>query len=1412
MANKKIYKNRLSLPIFDNKGMGNGNGIAYVPNIIRGGSAIPIGNNMFFMKGKSHNQGGIDIGKDLEVERNEVVQNGKFGTRVFSSVPFLRGVSPAQRVLQGENPDAVFAAQENWKRINKINDDGSRKAALGINLFRPNSFKVQELPIDNFLANSINREIETPEVPTYVLKDDEKPVGKKVNSNDIGGGRLYNGYAVDNHEGENVNGVGGGRVYNNTPTSTTHAIPRKNKYTEEEIYNQRKTGLDLALDELNVPFKDREKYYNLLIPQSVLEPGWTIPSDNNYFGHLKTVNGKRVKIKYNNPKDAWLAHIKNLNRKWPNWITANNQKEYFDIINNEALGLHTLQDWEDYVAKNPTKNAYIYAPAWENNIQQYVDSLSNISNKFNKYKAFGGDKTYVAPKWAQDSYKKYGKVVIGGEPLGIGLGAGRIGTFTGLMRNNLLRSAFRNFKKYGSRASTIIKDSYYDLTDALARPFIRSEKAYKTFKKVRGIGYDTLFGDRRLDGTVKTGKGDFEFFSNLSRLPITFNETNNIINGEKQFGGMKLNIFNLGGLSRSKDYGSKDKPYPSVDKNDFAGGGRSYPIPTRADAVDALRLAGLHHRSDVRAKVYAKYPDLRKKAAAGTDIKFDMYNGTPNNNDGLVVGDNLSFNQAFGTARRAGFHTFTWRGKKYTTELADSSVDNNTYEGGTLPDLVVTGNRGRNANTILLREQNEDKLNENNKTPIIAENNTSNKKQSNSSAGLNSKIIDIIAGSTVGKWFRNKKFNWTPTPREDYNPAEHPSRNIFVEGMKKQIEFNDALKRDWNKYKESRKNNSIRTNVLGRREIPTPGTFDGGEFGGGGAGSKFGYTPKKDKDEEYKFIPVPVSVKRTFNEAFADARKKGLKTFDFNGKKYTTELGNNPKSQSAGNRRFESRLDIALIPIKKKEENKKGTNEDIIKKVNAVIDKHPGFGGGGAGSKFSFGGRKIAKNGIYTPEEIANITDEELLRRIIDPTTDPLWSRSKYNPNSYNYSFIEDRLSRRKRNKAVEAARNRLSELRPSISVDRARELFRGDSSKNVPEFYQREDRPMFETNPLVSRFYNYGWSHNAGAEVPYLINSTNVNNISNTSTPVQTSTSRQVAKTATQKNNIPAVSPAAQRILDNAELAPYQNFSHPTLAEVAGRYPISERVGSSTSVTPISSSTGNGTNPADVEAVRSGNFKAIDNDRYVPIHTTTEDWVGLGANLLGSIGSYLGTRAMLNRYPMPSKPVPAIAQKLKTRFNINSALDQIREQAGTLGRMVDNNTASSRVAQARKQGISNNATASTNQQYNQKENIETQLINQDIMNRQRVGLYNNQVYNNWLDNLFNTRRYVADAKIGNFNNVLSGANQSVQDLLGRIEGRNALGRNLIFMQAAYPDVNWRNIFQNNRELARSFGFRFLNN
>lgn len=89
-----------------------------------------------------------------------------------------------------------------------------------------------------------------------------------------------------------------------------------------------------------------------------------------------------------------------------------------------------------------------------------------------------------------------------------------------------------------------------------------------------------------------------------------------------QENGKKYNIKRMGGLNRKQDYGSKRKPYPNVNSSDFAGSNRSYPIPTKADAIDALKLAGLHGRNDVKAKVYAKYPSL-KKAPFGTKYPYE---------------------------------------------------------------------------------------------------------------------------------------------------------------------------------------------------------------------------------------------------------------------------------------------------------------------------------------------------------------------------------------------------------------------------------------------------------------------------------------------------------------------------------------------------------------------------------------------------------------------------------------------------------------------------------------------------------------------------------------------------------------------------------------------------------------------
>lgn len=121
-----MKKNKAKDGIIINAGNGN-----YIPNIVRGGTAIPIGKkNFYYMQGKKHEQGGIDIGKNaktgLEVEGEEVMQVTPKEVRVYSSVPFLRGVSPANLVLNGADADKVFAAQENYKDRNRINDDGTR--------------------------------------------------------------------------------------------------------------------------------------------------------------------------------------------------------------------------------------------------------------------------------------------------------------------------------------------------------------------------------------------------------------------------------------------------------------------------------------------------------------------------------------------------------------------------------------------------------------------------------------------------------------------------------------------------------------------------------------------------------------------------------------------------------------------------------------------------------------------------------------------------------------------------------------------------------------------------------------------------------------------------------------------------------------------------------------------------------------------------------------------------------------------------------------------------------------------------------------------------------------------------------------------------------------------------------------
>ena len=178
-------------------------------------------------------------------------------------------------------------------------------------------------------------------------------------------------------------------------------------------------------------------------------------------------------------------------------------------------------------------------------------------------------------------------------------GAGAGGTWTNDYKSN---KGFDNFN-----------DAYDDAVEHNAKTFIFGNKRYNTLKEnnpIREIN-NRAVGSWR-DSVVTKDRTDYgkdfgPIKGGASLIPI-ITETYT----------PKRIKHKLGGGLTSKDRGSSKRPYPSVSSKDFAGGGRSYPIPTKADAVDALRLAGLHGRSDVRSKVYSKYPSLRKKSLLGS--------------------------------------------------------------------------------------------------------------------------------------------------------------------------------------------------------------------------------------------------------------------------------------------------------------------------------------------------------------------------------------------------------------------------------------------------------------------------------------------------------------------------------------------------------------------------------------------------------------------------------------------------------------------------------------------------------------------------------------------------------------------------------------------------------------------------
>lgn len=313
------------------------------------------------------------------------------------------------------------------------------------------------------------------------------------------------------------------------------------------------------------------------------------------------------------------------------------------------------------------------------------------------------------------------------------------------------------------------------------------------------------------------------------------------------------------------------------------------------------------------------------------------------------------------------------------------------------------------------------------------------------------------------------------------------------------------------------------------------------------------------------------------------------------------------------------------------------------------------------------------------------------------------------------------------------------------------------DNENRRPQYYAERRLPLFEDGAgITSGLVRAGWSH--GNNKGISINNTNIPNLPTTKSKGNTPRGGR-SKSSQSTQSIPTKTPPT---------AVYNR----NLPKVEASIPTTLPVSTSTPAKGTTSSDGKG----------QGKFKNL----------TTTDWIGLGSNVAGSLASYFASRRAINKMRGPSQPTLISASKLKTKYNINPQLDRIREDKFEAYRDIDSNTASSRVSLARKQRVRNAAGQAANELYGNKENIETNLINQDRRNQQSVRQFNAQQYNQYIDRKAAFDNGIREAKVTNINNLFSGINAGIQDMISRYENRKALNNTIGAMRASAPNVDDR--------------------
>lgn len=313
------------------------------------------------------------------------------------------------------------------------------------------------------------------------------------------------------------------------------------------------------------------------------------------------------------------------------------------------------------------------------------------------------------------------------------------------------------------------------------------------------------------------------------------------------------------------------------------------------------------------------------------------------------------------------------------------------------------------------------------------------------------------------------------------------------------------------------------------------------------------------------------------------------------------------------------------------------------------------------------------------------------------------------------------------------------------------------DNGNRRPQYYAERELPLFDDGPAItSGLVRAGWSHGNNRNIT--VDNTNIPNL----------------HTTKSKGNTPrrGRNKSSQSVQSSSTKTPPTATYNRNLPTIEASIPTTLPVSTSAPAKQSNQSDGKG----------QGKFKNI----------TTADWIGLSSNIAGGLASYFASKRAINKMRGPGRPTLISANKLKTKYNINPQLDRIREDKFEAYRDIDSNTASSRVGLARKQRVRNAAGQAVNQLYGEKENIETNLINQDRRNQQSVRQFNAQQYNQYIDRKTAFDNGIREAKLTNVNNLFTGINAGIQDMISRYENRKALNNTIGAMRASAPNVDDR--------------------